>query len=49
MTAPDVLSDYIKMQTLQTELETVQKQTAKVEDAWEEKGIQLEDMHADNN
>lgn len=49
MTAPDVLSDYVKMQTLQTELETVQKQTAKVEDAWEEKGIQLEDMHADNN
>jgi len=49
MTAPDVLSDYVKMQTLQTELETVQKQTAKVEDAWEEKGIQLEDMHAGNN
>ena len=30
MTAPDVLSDYVKMQTLQTELETVQNKQLKL-------------------
>jgi ATP-binding cassette subfamily F protein 3 len=44
MTAPDVLSDYVKMQKLQTKLEAVQKQTTDVENAWEEKSIELEDM-----
>ncbi len=44
MTAPDVLTDYVKMQKLQTKLDAVQQETKTTEDAWEEKSIQLETM-----
>ena len=49
MTAPDVLTDYVKMQKLQTKLDAVQQETKTTEDAWEEKSIQLETMQNESN
>ncbi|MCI1986490.1 MAG: ABC-F family ATP-binding cassette domain-containing protein [Lactobacillus sp.] len=43
MTAPDVLSDYVKMQALQEQLDALAAQTQTTEDAWEEASLQLED------
>ncbi|WP_461225780.1 ABC-F family ATP-binding cassette domain-containing protein [Lacticaseibacillus suihuaensis] len=44
MTAPDVLTDYVKMQDLQTKLDAVNAKVATTEDAWETASLKLEDM-----
>ncbi|WP_179395929.1 ABC-F family ATP-binding cassette domain-containing protein [Lacticaseibacillus absianus] len=44
MTAPAVLTDYVKMQDLQTQLDAVNAQVATTEDAWEEASLALEEM-----
>ncbi len=42
MTAPEVLSDYVKMQTLQAQLDDLNTQTQAAEDAWEQAELELE-------
>lgn len=42
MTAPDVLSDYVKMQELQTKLDALNQKASEAEDAWEQASLQLE-------
>ena len=44
MTAPDVLSDYVKMQALQTQLDALNEQASAAEDAWEQASLELEDF-----
>lgn len=44
MTAPEVLSDYVKMQTLQTKLDELNQQASAAEDAWEEASLKLEEF-----
>lgn len=43
MAAPDVLSDYVKMQALQQQLDALAEKTQATEDAWEEASLKLED------
>ncbi len=44
MAAPEALSDYVKMQKLQAQLDEKQKASQQAEDAWEEASLKLEDM-----
>lgn len=44
MAAPEALSDYVKMQKLQAQLDENQKASQQAEDAWEEASLKLEDM-----
>ncbi|WP_125705277.1 ABC-F family ATP-binding cassette domain-containing protein [Lacticaseibacillus daqingensis] len=44
MTAPAVLTDYVKMQDLQEQLDAVNAQVAATEDAWEEASLKLEEL-----
>ncbi|MFD1431271.1 ABC-F family ATP-binding cassette domain-containing protein [Lacticaseibacillus yichunensis] len=44
MTAPAVLSDYVEMQKLQTQLDALTAQTTELESQWEEASLALEEL-----
>jgi ATP-binding cassette subfamily F protein 3 len=44
MTAPDVLSDYVKMGELQTQLDALNQKASEAEDAWEQASLELEEF-----
>lgn len=46
MAAPEVLSDYVKMQALQSQLDDLNQQNQAAEDAWEEAAMKLEEFDA---
>lgn len=44
MTAPEVLSDYVKMGELQTQLDALNQKASEAEDAWEQASLELDEF-----
>ncbi|MHA3066696.1 ABC-F family ATP-binding cassette domain-containing protein [Lacticaseibacillus saniviri] len=44
MTAPDVLTDYVKMQELQTKLDNLHQELSETETEWEQTSLDLEEL-----